>query len=147
MLPRATSSHSAEGAPAMSFDNCEEEDEDESFHQFHSHRKQQSSMQITIPLHQVMSTTPSKSNQIDPMWQTMRWLQNCETSLDDEEISWWLLVSPLTNGSDATTKDLTRQLMAAWKWVGAVSESPICLPSPTILNIGQFLDEDLSAHS
>ena len=83
------------------------------------------------------------------MWQTMRWLQNCETSLDDEEISWWPLVSPLTDGSDATTKDLARQLMAAWEWewAGAVSESPICPPVPTILNIRQFLDEDLTRHS
>ena len=80
------------------------------------------------------------------MWQTTRWLQNWETSLDNEEICWWALVSPLINGSDATTKDLTRWLMAAWKWVGAVSESPICPPVPTILNIGQFLDEDLTGH-
>ena len=115
--PRAASSHLAEEVPAMSLDNCKEEDEDESFHQFHCHRVQQSSMhkEITTPPHQVMCASPTKSNWIDLMWQTMRWLQNCETSLDDEEISWWLLVSPLTNGSDATTKDLTRQMMAAWK--------------------------------
>ena len=80
------------------------------------------------------------------MWQTTRWLQNCEINLDDEEISWWPLVSPLTDGSDATTKDLPRRLMAAWKWAGAASESPICLPVPTILNIRQFLDEDLTGH-
>ena len=139
--------------PTTSLDDCKEEDEedeeDESFHQFHCCRMQQSSMQITTPQCQVMRASPSKSNWIDLMWQTMRWLQNCETSLDedeDEEISWWLLVSPLTNGSDATTKDLTRWLMAAWKWVGAVSESPICPPKPTILNIRQFLDEDLTGH-
>ena len=32
--------------------------------------------------------------------------------------------------------------MAAWRWAGKVSKTPICLPSPTVLNIGQFLDED-----
>ena len=36
--------------------------------------------------------------------------------------------------------------MATWKWVGAVSESPVCLPAATILNIGQFLDQDLTGH-
>ena len=130
VLPRTASSCSAEGAPAKSLDDYEEEDE-EFFHQFHHCRVQQSSMhkEITTPPCQVMHASPTKSNPIDPMWQTTRWLQNCETSLDDKEISWWPLVSPLTDGSDATTKDLTRQLMAAWKWVGTVSESPICQPA------------------
>ena len=89
---------------------------------------------------------PTKNNPIDPIWQTTRWLQDCEAGLDDKELSWWPLVSPPTDGSDAPTKELTRQLMAAWKWVGEVSESPICPPTPTILNIGQFLDKDLTGH-
>ena len=33
-----------------------------------------------------------------------------------------------------------------WKWMGAVSECSICPPAPTILNIGQFLNEDLTGH-
>ena len=131
MPPRATSAHSAEGAPATSLDDyVEDHKEDKSFHQFHCRRVQQSSMQISTPPHQVMCTSPTKSNPIDPMWQTMRWLQNCETSLDDDEVSWWPLVSPLTNGSDATTKDLTRQLMAAWKWVGQCLSPPSFHPCP-----------------
>ena len=93
-----------------------------------------------------MHTSPSKSCCIDPMWQTTKWLLNCETSLEEEEISWWLLVSPLTDGSDAATKDLAKRLMAAWKWVGIVSESPFCAPAPTVLNIEQFLNEDLTGH-
>ena len=32
--------------------------------------------------------------------------------------------------------------MATWRWVGKVSKTPICPPSQTVLNIGQFLDED-----
>ena len=66
--------------------------------------------------------------------------------LDDEELNWWPLASPLTDGSDAATKELAWQLMAAWKWAGVVLESPICAPAPTILNIGQVLDEDLTGH-
>ena len=81
------------------------------------------------------------------MWQTTRWLQDCEAGLDNEELSWWPLVNPLTDGNDTATKRLYQQLTAAWKWVGAVSESPICSPAPTILNIGQFLDEDLTGHN
>ena len=36
----------------------------------------------------------------------------------------------------------TWQLMAVWTWAVMVSTPPACLPTPTILNIGQFLDED-----
>ena len=50
----------------------------------------------------------------------------------------------LTDGSDAATKDLVKRLIATWKWAGIVSESPICPPAPTVLNIRQFLDEDLT---
>ena len=99
--------------------------------------------EVTLPPHQV---TPSKSCHIDPMWRAMKWLLNCETSLEEEEISWWPLVSPITNGSNAATKDLAKRLMAAWKWVGIVLKSLIYPPTPTVLNIGQFLNEDLTGH-
>ena len=79
---------------------------------------------------------------VDPIWQAAKWLQTCKEGLDDGEISWWPLVSLLTNGSDMAVKDLARWLMAAWRWMGKVSKTPICLPSPSILNIGQFLNED-----
>ena len=77
---------------------------------------------------------------LDLMWQTTKWLQACEESLDKEEISWWPLLLPLTDGSDMATRELTKQLLAAWRWV-KVSNTPICPPAPTVLNIGQFLNE------
>ena len=144
--PIATSSLSAEGVPATSLDDCEEDDgEEEAFHQFHQWRVQQSGTQkeATPPQCIVMHASPSKSCHIDLMWQTTKWLLNCETSLEEEEISWWLLVGPLTDGSNAATKHLTKRLVAAWKWVGVVLESFVCPPTPTVLNTGQFLDEDL----
>ena len=116
---RTALSLSTEGMLASSLDDCKEDDgEEEAFHQFHQWRVQQSHMQeeATTPLCQVMCASPSKSCHIDPMWQTTKWLLNCEINLKEEEISWWPLVSPLTKGSDATTKDLTKRLMAAWKW-------------------------------
>ena len=39
--------------------------------------------------------------------------------------------------------NFTRWLVATWRWVGKVSKTSICLPSMTVLNIGQFLDEDM----
>ena len=93
-----------------------------------------------------MCASPSKSCCIDPMWQTTKWLMNCEMSLEEEEISWWPLAGPPTNGNDAATKVLAKRLMAAWKWVGIVLESPVYPPTPTVLNIGHFLDEDSTGH-
>ena len=77
---------------------------------------------------------------MDPMWQTAKWVQVCEEGLDKEEISLWPLVSPLTDGSNTASKELTRWLVATWRWAKKVSKTPICPPAPTILNIGQFLD-------
>ena len=103
--------------------------------------------ETATPLHQVIHSFPTKNNPIDPMWQTTRWLQDCEEGLDDEELSWWPLLCPFTDGSDAATRGLAQWLMAAWKWAGAVSESLVCPPTSTILNIEQFLDENLTGHS
>ena len=142
---RAALSLSTEGVLATSLDGCKKDDrEEEAFHQFHQRRVQQSGAQkeATPPPCQVMCSSPSKCCLIDPMWQTTQWLLNCETSLEEKEISWWPLVSPLINGSDAATKDLTKRLMAALKWVEVVSESPVYQPAPTVLNIGHFLNED-----
>ena len=146
---RVASSLSTEGAPATSLDDCKEDDgEEKAFHQFHWWRVQQSGTwgKATPTPCQVMHASPSKSCCIDLIWQTTKGLLNCETSLEEEEISWWPLVSPLTDGTDAATRDLAKRLMAAWKLAGVVSESPICPPAPTVLNIRQFLNKDLTGH-
>ena len=78
---------------------------------------------------------------LDPVWQTTNWLQAFEESLDEEEISWWPLLLPLTDESDMATRELTKQLLVIWRWVKKVSNTPICLPAPTVLNMGQFLNE------
>ena len=54
--------------------------------------------------------------------------------VDDGEISWWLLVSLLTDGSNTAAKDLTRQLMAAWEMGGeSVQDSHL----PTLFDCSQ----------
>ena len=78
---------------------------------------------------------------LDPMWQTTKWLQDCEESLDEEEISWWPLLLLLSDGSDMATRELAKWLLAMWKWVKKASNTPTCPPAPTVLNIGQFLNE------
>ena len=87
-----------------------------------------------------MRNSPSVGNKIDTLWQTTRWLRSCE---EDEPI-WWPLICPLTDGSDVATLALAWQLMAAWRWAVTVSTPPICPPAPMVMNIGQFLVEDIT---
>ena len=90
--PQAASAHSSDGVPTASLDH-EEEEEEEAFHKFHQHR--------------IMWCSPT-SQHMDLMWQTTKWLRVCEEGLDDGEISWWPLVSSLTDGSNVAMKDFTR---------------------------------------
>ena len=75
-----------------------------------------------------------------------RWLKECEKQIDKGEIEWWSLVHPLTDGSDAAKCILVQRLLAMWHWTVETSKSLICSPTLMILNIGQFLDEDMEKH-
>ena len=82
------------------------------------------------------------SQMVNPMWRTRRWLEQCENKIDEEEIECWPLIHPLTDGSDAAVWTLVWGMLAVWHWMVKTSRPLIC-PALTILNIGQFLDEDV----
>ena len=90
---------------------------------------------------QVMPGPATELKLADVTWGTARWLKDCESECGDEELVQWPLVHPLTAGSDKATCGLAGHLMAAWKWTLAANKGPTCPPMPTLLNIGQFLDE------
>ena len=92
----------------------------------------------TIPL--------SAGNKVDPLWQTTRWLRNCEEQCEEDEPIWWPLICPLTDGSDVAMLALAQHLMVAWRWAVTVSPPPICPPASMALNIGQFLNKDTTRH-
>ena len=77
---------------------------------------------------------------LDPLWQTMTWLEAFRDSLGEEDITWWLLVVPLTDGVTVAAKELAKCLISAWRWMAKVSTTPLCPPAPTMLNIGQFFE-------
>ena len=87
----------------------------------------------------MMRSSPVRTH-LDPMWQMTKWLESCGESLGEEDITWWPLVVPLTDGGTMAAKELTKHLIAAWRWMAKVSTMPLCPPTPTMLNIGQFLD-------
>ena len=41
------------------------------------------------------------------------------------------------------TRELAKHFLAAWQWTVEVAATNFCLPTPTMLNISQFLDEEL----
>ena len=46
------------------------------------------------------------------------------------------------DGDDVAALALAHQLMATWRWATTISTSPICLPAPTVMNIGQFFEKE-----
>ena len=141
---RVVSSSSAKGATAASLDYYGEDEEDGSFHQFHACQLQLVSprKEREAPPCWVVCNYPYT---IDPLWQTTWWLKSFEEQCEEDEPIWWLLFCPLTDGGDMATLALAQQLMAIWRWATTVSISPICLPAPMVMNIGQFLEEDTTA--
>ena len=94
-----------------------------------------------MPSHR--ETSSSSIRKVDPLWRTRCWLKECKEKVVEEEVKWWPLVCPLMDGSDAAMYALVWRLLTVWCWTVEISRPLICLPAPTILNIGQFLDEDV----
>ena len=89
--------------------------------------------------HVMMRSFPV-GKRLDPLWKITLWLEACRDSLGEEDITWWPLVMPLTDGGTVATKELTKCLISAWRWTAKVSTMPVCPPASTMLNIGQFLE-------
>ena len=70
-------------------------------------------------------------------------LEACIETLGEEDVLWWLLVAPLMNAGASGTRELTKCFLAMWQWMVNVAATNFCLPAPTMLNIGHFLDEEL----
>ena len=49
---------------------------------------------------------------------------------------------PMTDGGAEHTLELAKCLLVVWKWRFAVGAAEFCPPTPSRMNISQFLDED-----
>ena len=76
---------------------------------------------------------------IDPTWKTTCWLQLAVQGISDDEVPWYELVTPLTVGAEGAALSLAKHLLAIWRWSIKVQGWDVCLPTPTVLNIGQFM--------
>ena len=88
----------------------------------------------------VMRGFPKKA-QPNPMWKVTKWLEACIETLREEDVPWWQLVVPLMDAGTTGTPEFTKQFLAMWQWTVEVAATNFCLPTPTMLNIGHFLDE------
>ena len=79
---------------------------------------------------------------VDPTWRTTRWLQLAVQGISDEEVPWYKYVTPLMTGAEGTALSLAKHLLTIWWWSARVQGQDVCPPTPTVLNIGQFMMRD-----
>ena len=79
---------------------------------------------------------------VDPTWRTTRWLQLAVQGISDDEVPWYECIAPLMLEAEGTALSLAKCLLTIWRWSLRVQGWDICPPTPTILNIGQFMTQD-----
>ena len=77
---------------------------------------------------------------VDPNTQGMKWMKLRQRSYRDIQLEFWLLLRPLTDGSEEHTRQLAHRLLSVWHWSLAV-DPPTYPPAPTSMNIGYWLRE------
>ena len=79
--------------------------------------------------------------EINAHWKAQWWLQVATQGVRDEEVPWHELLTLLTSGAEGAAKALVKHLVAAWRWNIKVQGEGVCPPTPSVLNIGQFLTD------
>ena len=79
---------------------------------------------------------------IDPTWRATHWLQLVVQGIVDDEVPWYELVIPLTSGVEGAALSLAKHLLVVWRWSIRVLGEDVCPPTPTALNIGQFMTKE-----
>ena len=78
---------------------------------------------------------------VDPGRHPMAWMCNHQRCYDDEMISFWPLLCPLTDGGGTTTWCLVCRLLSTWQW-SSITHPTSYPPAPTNMEIGQWLHLD-----
>ena len=85
---------------------------------------------------------PKTLEEIDPHWRAQWWLQVAAQGITDEEVLWHELLTPLTSGVEGMARSLAKHLVTTWWWNVKVQGEGMCPPTPSALNIGQFLTDE-----
>ena len=84
---------------------------------------------------------PKTLEEINAHWRAQQWLQVATQGIRDEEVPWHELFTPLTSGAEGAAKALAKCSVATWRWNIKVQGEEMCPPTPSLLNIGQFLTD------
>ena len=84
---------------------------------------------------------PETLEEIDTHWRAQWWLQVATQGIRDEEVPWHNLLALLTSGAEGVAKALAKCLVAMWRWNIKVQGEGVCPPTPSVLNISQFLTD------
>ena len=66
----------------------------------------------------------------DPDRHPMAWMRDHQCCYDDEIISFWPLLHPLTDGGGTATWCLACRLLSTWQWSSATHPTSCLLPQP-----------------
>ena len=77
---------------------------------------------------------------VDPNIQGMKWMKEHQCSYNDIQLGFWLLLRPLMDGGEESTRQLAHRLLSVWHWSSAV-DPPTYPPVSTSMNIGYWLRE------
>ena len=61
----------------------------------------------------------------------MAWMHDCQCCYDEEIISFWPLLHPLTDRGGTTTQCLVHRLLSMWQWSSITHPTSCPLPQPT----------------
>ena len=78
---------------------------------------------------------------VDPDRHPMAWMCDHQCCYDDEMISFWPLLHPLTDGGGTMTWRLVCCLLSMWQW-SSITHPTSCPPTPTNMEIGRWLPLD-----
>ena len=75
---------------------------------------------------------------LDPEVDALKWMKEHQHSYTDAQLDFWLLLLPLTDGGEESSRHLMYRLLSVWHLASAL-DPPVCPPAPSLLNIGHWL--------
>ena len=96
---------------------------------------QRTGYQIDIDEEEMLET-------VNPTWRATHWLQLAVQGILDDEVPWYDLITLLMVRTEGAALSLAKYLLAICQWSIRVQGWDVCLPVPTVLNIGQFMTQE-----